>query len=154
MALAAHVFPFVTSEIGLKNISFTGDTLQVALIAQASTAYVFDNTDKSLSDFMANSAGGGALTEQSTGASNYSRQNLTSVTFTTSGLVNMLSCAGPSWASSSIAATYAVFYDTTYTISASPALICYWDFGGIQSTSTATFTLSINASGLVTWTSS
>jgi hypothetical protein len=33
-------------------------------------------------------------------------------------------------------------------------VILYWDFGGTQSVSGTTFTLTINASGLVTWTAS
>jgi len=153
MALAAHVFPYLTSEAGLKNINFTGDTLQVHLISSVSPAYTWGSGAygaKSLSDFMLGS-GAGAMTEAS--GTGYSAQTLLSVTFNTATNVNTLSCAPPTWPASSITATYAVFVDTTYTISASPALICYWDFGGTQATTGATFTLSINASGLATWTS-
>jgi hypothetical protein len=117
----------------------------------ATEAYV------TVSDFLTNAgaSGGGALTEVSTSGTGYTRQSLTSVTATNSGLVTTLTCANPSWAAATFSANYAFFYDAvTDTNDTTRLLICYWDLGGTDTVSSGTFTLNINASGLVTWTSS
>jgi len=49
------------------------------------------------------------------------------------------------WASSSLSAYGAVLYDTT----AASALICYFDFGSYQVSSSGTFTISWNAEGII-----
>jgi hypothetical protein len=49
------------------------------------------------------------------------------------------------WASSSISAYGAVIYDTT----AASGLICYFDFGSYQVSSSGTFTISWNAEGII-----
>ena len=49
------------------------------------------------------------------------------------------------WASSSLSAYGAVIYDTT----AASNLICYFDFGSYQVSSSGTFTISWNAEGIV-----
>ena len=162
MSSAAHVYPNIFQRLGTKaeNWSSTGttDTLKVGL-ASAGT-YTWNGTSqghKFVSDFLAGS-GGGAMTEVSTSGTGYGRLALTSVVFTTTGLVSTLSAATMSWtATANWSALYAFFYDDTDSSStdATRELICYWDFGGTVSVvSGGNFTLTVNASGIVTFTSS
>lgn len=154
MAVTAHVFPKFEQNLGAKAISLSSDTLACLLIA--SGTYTWNSTAQGhqfVSDFLAGS-GGGALTEVSTSGTGYGRQNLTSVSWSTAGLVSTLTCANPAWSSSTISAAYALFYDNTPATDATRQLICYWDFGGTVSSSSGTFTLQINGSGLVTCTAS
>lgn len=155
MAITSHVFPKFTENLGRKNVSLTADTLAVLLIA--SGTYTWGATPEGqsfVSDFLAGDGTNGALTEVSTSGTGYTRQNLTSVTYTTSGLVNTLTCASPSWPGASLSAKYALFYDATPSTDAGRYLVAYWDLGGTQTITGVTFSLTINASGLVTWTSS
>lgn len=159
MAVTAHAFPSLTQSMGTKLFSLNNvDTLKVGL---ASGTFNWPGTGNStagyttVAQFLANagSGGGGALTEEA--GAGYSRQSLTSVTFTTTGLVNTLTCANPSWTGATFSDKYAFFYDAAVdTNDTTRLLMCYWDFGGTQSTTAATFTLTISGSGLVTWTSS
>lgn len=165
MAQAAHVFPSFAQNLGANAQKATTDGISVALIATGST-FTWNTATQlytTITQFLANagSGGGGALTEVSTTNTGYSRLALTGITFTESGLVSTLTASSPlTWnvptaASGGVnwSASYAVFYDTT--TDASGDLICYWDFGGPTAvTAGGTFTLNINASGLVTLTSS
>lgn len=159
MAAAAHVYPNATLNIANKAEKWTAtaDTLKVALIAAGT--YTWNSTaqaHQTVADFLAGS-GGGVMTEVSTSGTGYTRSALASVTFTTTGLVNTLTCANIVWtATSNWSALYAVFYDAAVDTSDSTReLICYWDFGGTVSVvSGGNFTLTINASGIVTYTSS
>lgn len=157
MAVTAHVFPSATLKAATKvwNLGSGGDTLKVGLATgtfnwvAATEAYV------TVSDFLTNagSGGGGALTE--TAGTGYSRQTLTSQTVTDTGLVTTLTCANPSWTSSTFSAAYAFFYNAVVdTNDTTRNMICYWDLGGTDTVSSGTFTLTISGSGLVTWTSS
>jgi hypothetical protein len=169
MAVTAHVFPNFTQQMGEKNAggstsqitltnanSGTVDTLKVALFTGTFNWVSATQAYTTIGQFLSNSGsgGGGALTEVT--GTGYSRQALTTVTYTTSGLVNTLTCANPSWSASTFTANYAAFYDYTTAASSDTngLLICYWDLGGAQSVSGSTFTLTISGSGLVTWTSS
>ena len=115
MAQAAHVFPVYTQNMGantVTQINMSIDTLKVLLVASGTFNWVAaTEAYTTVSQFLTNSGsgGGGALTEVSGGS--YSRQALTSVTFTESGLVSTLTCANPSWASATFSAVYAMFYD-------------------------------------------
>jgi hypothetical protein len=153
MAVTAHVFPTLDLAIGKKQVNFTTDTLQVLLVT--SGTYTWNATSQghtTVTNFLGGS-GAGALTETSGG--NYSRQTLTSITYTDSVLVTTLTCANPSWANGTFSAVYAAFFDNTVGgTDATNQLLCYWDFGGAQSVTAATFTLTISGSGLITWTAS
>lgn len=161
MAAAAHVYPNIVQRLANKSEKWTttADTLKVMLIA--SGTYTWNSTAQGhnfVSDFLAGS-GGGAMTEVSTSSTGYTRSSLTSVTFTTTGLVGTLNAASPiSWtATANWSALYAVFYDDTDSSAtdATRELIAYWDFGGTVSVvSGGNFTLTLNASGIVTFTSS
>jgi hypothetical protein len=155
VAVTAHYFPEFETQMGTKVINLSTDTLTVGLIA--SGTFTWGSTPEGytyVSSFLAGDGTHGALTEVSGGG--YSRQNLVSPTFTSSGEVVTLTCStNPSWSSATFNTVYGFLYDSTVggSDSAHP-IILYWDFGGSQSVSGATFTLTINASGLVTWTAS
>lgn len=155
MAVTAHVFPTLDLAIGKKQVNFTTDTLQVLLIA--SGTYNWNSTSQAhttVTNFLAGS-GSGALTEVSTSGTNYTRQTLTSVTYTDNVLVTTLTCANPSWANGTFSTVYACFFDNTVGgTDSTNQLLCYWDFGGAQSVTAATFTLTVSGSGLATWTAS
>lgn len=156
MSQASHVFPAFTQNLGTNAQKASTDGISCALVASGTFNWVAaTQAYTTLTQFLANagSGGGGALTEVSNSGTGYSRQALSSVTFTESGLVSTLTASvNPSWtALSNWSAVYAVFYDTT----ASNDLICYWDFGGTSSVVTnGVFSLNVNTLGLVIWTSS
>lgn len=72
-----------------------------------------------------------------------------SVSYNTGTGVFSFDAADVSWSSSTITARYAVIYRDTGTGSTSP-LLCYVNFGADQSSVSGTFTLTFNASGIVT----
>jgi|SRR6185437_2282975 len=164
MAQAAHIFPGFTQAMGGGSatpveLTTSVDTLKVGLVASGTFNWVSaTQAYTTVSQFLTNAGGGGggALTEVSTSGTGYTRQALTSVTYTETGLVSTLTCANPSWTSATFTANYAFFYDFTAGGSSDTngLLLCYWDFGGNQTVTSATFTLTISGSGLATWTSS
>ena len=78
---------------------------------------------------------------------------LTSKTVGTSGLTFTFDAADITWSSSTLTARYAVFYIDTGTASTSP-LLCYWDFGQDEISSSGNFTLTLSSSGIFTVTAS
>lgn len=159
MAAAAHVFPNFTQVMGTHSVNLSSDTLKVGLASGTFNWVAATQAYTTVSQFLTNSGsgGGGALTEVSySGASPASRVTLSGVSFTDTGLVSTLTATNPSWTTATWSTTYAFWYDYTAGGSSDTAglLIAYWDFGGTQTVAGQTFTLNINASGLVTWTSS
>ena len=76
------------------------------------------------------------------------RDRLTSITFATSGGTITWDAADVEWTSSTItSARYAAIYDDTLT---NKPLICAIDFGGDFSTTSGTFKITWNASGIFT----
>ena len=151
MTATQHFFP----EFQLQtSANLSSDTLMVGLIA--SGTFTWGATPEGytyVSQFLAGDGTHGALTEVTGGS--YSRQALTGVTFTASGEVVTLTAANPSWTTVTFTTVYGFLYDSTVGAGdSSHPIICYWDFGGSQSVSGTNFTLTVNASGLVTWTAS
>jgi len=153
MSANAYFQPkFLTAHLGAKAVNMTADTFKVGLIASGTLAargttegYEF------VSDLLAN--GGSALTEVS--GTGYSRQNLASVSFTiVSGLIDTWTASNPSWSAATFTAEYAWIHDETASsgTDATRPLVAIYDFGGSQSVSGSTFTLTVNASGLLTFT--
>jgi hypothetical protein len=130
--------------LATKAVNLSTDALKVMLLA----SYTPANTHVTMTDVLA------AGTEATGTAYTAGGLALTSVSLTTSAAVTTLTCANPSWAASTITAAYAVFYDSSGGTNATNFPIVYWDFGGSQSSSNGTFTLTINASGLYQVTSS
>ena len=144
MAVSAHAFPAIQQKLGTKAVNLSTDSLKVMLLS----AYTYANTHTTMTDVL------GAGTEASGTGYTAGGQALTSVTLTTTGTVTTLTCANPSWATSTITASFAVFYDAAGGTNATNFPICYWDFGGSQSSSAGAFTLTVNGSGLYTITAS
>lgn len=154
MAVTAYFQPkFENTQLGAKKVNLSSDTLTVGLIASGTlAARGTSETYQTVADLLANN--GSALTEVSTSGTGYSRQNLASVSYTESGLVVTLTAANPSWAAATFSTVYGWLHDETASsgTDATRPLLAIWDFGGSQSVSGATFTLTVNASGLLTWT--
>lgn len=155
MAVTAYYQPkFTSAHLGQKLVDMDSDTFTVGLIASGTLASRATSEGyEFVSDLLAN--GGSALTEVSTSGTGYTRQNLVSPTFTTSALVTTwTSGTNPSWSSATFSTNYAFMYDNTASsgTDATRPLIAIFDLGGSQSVSGATFTLTINGSGLVTFT--
>jgi hypothetical protein len=154
MAVSGHFFPEFQVLAATTAINLTSDTLEMGLIA--SGTFTWGSTPEGylyVSSFLAGDGTHGSLTEVSGGG--YSRQAATSLAYSASGEVVTLTSADFSWTSATFSTVYGFLYDSTIGggDSAHP-IIAYWDFGGSQSVSGATFTLTVNASGLVTWTAS
>lgn len=129
----------------------TLDVLKVGLIASGTLAARGTSEGyATVSQLLANN--GSALTEVTGGS--YSRQTLTSVTYSKTGLVVTLTAANPVWASATFSTVYGFLYDYTAggNSDTAGALMIIWDFQGSQSVTSTNFTLLINASGLITWT--
>lgn len=156
MALAYFQPSFESVYLANKKVNLvtaTIDTLTVGLIASGTLAARGTSEGyATVSDLLANN--GSALTEVSTIGTGYTRQNLTSVTYSKTGLVVTLTSANPSWASATFTTLYGWVHDETASsgTDATRPLIAIWDFGGSQSVTSTNFTLLINASGIVTWT--
>jgi hypothetical protein len=147
MAVTAHVYTkFQTSAIN-KLANLTSDALKVMLLS-AYTVGSTQDTAQFVSDVLA------VGTEASGTGYTAGGQALSGVSISPSGHVVTVTCTSPSWASSTITASYAVFYDSTPGTNSTNPVICYWDFGGAQSSSSGTFTLTISGSGLLTLTGS
>lgn len=150
MTLAYFQPSFEQAYLGQKLANLTSDTLKAGLIASGTLAargtsegYV------TVSDLLNNN--GSALTEVTGGG--YSRQTLTSVTYTKSALVVTLNSANIVWSAATFSTVYGWIHDdSTGVTDATRALIAIWDFQGTQSVTSTNFTLVINAGGLVTWT--
>ena len=163
MSVVAHVFPVATQQLAQKAVDWqsgTVDTLKVLLVASGTFNWpgTSDSTANytTVSAFLANagSGGGGALTEVSTSGTGYTRQTLTGVGFSSSssGLFSTLTVSGAiQWTSATFSAVYALFYDYTAggNSDTNGIPICYWDFGGTQSCSSGTFTLTLGSANSV-----
>jgi hypothetical protein len=147
MAATQHAFPVFETLLAAKEVDLTTDTLEIGLIASTSPVFTWGATPETyttLANFLAGDGTHGALTEVSTSGTGYSRLTLTSVTFTQSGENVTLSSANPSWSSATFSATYAFLIDITYEVSSSPVIIAYYDFGGTESCSSATFEIELS----------
>lgn len=154
MTVTAHYFPVFETLMAGKSINLSSDTLEVGLIA--SGTFTWGATPEAyefVSQFLAGDGTHGALTEVSGGG--YSRQALTSVSVSASGEVVTLTAANPSWSAATFSTVYGFLYDSSVgSGDSSHPILLYWDFGGSQSVSAATFTLTVSGSGLLTWTAS
>lgn len=160
MAVTAHVYPSFTLALADKtqNAGVSGDVIKVSLIASTSPVYTWGATPEGQTTFtnwLTGDGTHGAMTEQSGGG--YAALSLTAANqaVADSGLFTSLTYSSAvAWTSVTFTVTYAVFY-----FSVSGQLICYWDLGGAQSVSGATFTLALGTANSVTncivqWTSS
>lgn len=149
MAVTSHTYTKLAASLAAKSVNFTSDTLKVMLLS-AYTVGTTQDTAQFVSDVKAVGTETNGTGYTAGGAA------LTSVTYTESGHVYTLTCANPTWSATggSLAAAYALFYDSTPGTDATNPVLCYWDLGGTQTATNAAFTLTINASGLITITGS
>lgn len=140
MAVTVAAYGLAQQSLANAEIDFDTDTIKVMLCTSSYTPNQDTHQYKS------------SVTNEVTGTG-YTAGGATlaskTVTYTSGTNTITLDAADPSWTSSTITARFAVFYKSTGTDSTSP-LICYWNFGADQISTAATFTLQINASGIIT----
>lgn len=153
MAVTAHVFPQWIQGVNAGNITMTGGTYKVGLSNAAGPITLASSgvsTAKLFSDWTANVAAEITGTGYTAGGATVS-----SPTFNAGGSNNSVttwtSASNPNWTTASFTANQAIFYESS---AVTTQLICFWDFGGSVTVTAGTFTLSINASGLLTATAS
>ena len=149
MAVTGHVFPQFMLGVAAGDISLPGGTWKVALSNAAGPIGLATSgvsTAKLFTDWTSN------VTAEITGTG-YSAGGVavSSPTFAAGGSNNSVatftSSTNPQWTGASFTANQAILYQSsasTYQLGA------FWDFGGSVTATAATFTLSINANGLLT----
>lgn len=152
MAVNGHIFPEYMAGVAAGNITMSSGTWKIALGNAAgpislstsgiSTAKLFTDWTAIVTEITGTgyTAGGVTVTSPtwSIGGTNNSVMTFTSGTT-------------PTWTSSTITANQAVLYQSS---AATIQLAAFWDFGGAVSSSGGSYTLTINASGLLTATAS
>lgn len=139
----ASLYTKFPAKLANAEIDWDTDTIKVALVTSSYTPD--QDAHDYWDDVSANETSGTGYT--SGGAT------LGSKTVTQDNATNKqtFDAADTSWTSSTITARYAVIYKSTGTASTSP-LIGYIDFGSDQSSSSGTFLIQWNASGIFTTT--
>jgi hypothetical protein len=145
MAVTAHSYTKLADSLATKKITLPGDTIKCLLLS-AYTVGTTQDTAQFVTDVLA------AGTEASGTGYTTGGVTLTSVTWTASGHVFALKGTIPAWTTTggSLAAAFALFYDATPGTNATNPVLCYWDLGSTQTSSNGTFTLTQNASGILT----
>lgn len=150
MAVTAHTYTKFADALGQKTVDMDSDTFKVMLLS-AYTVGSTQDTAKFVSDVLA------VATEASGTGYTAGGQALATVSWSASGHVYTQDFSvDPSWnaAGGSLAAAYAIFFDSAPGSNATNPVMCYWDLGGTQTATNATFTLTLSASGLLTVTGS
>lgn len=143
MAVSAKLYGSVFLTLANKEIDIDSDTLKVMLCTSTYTPN--QDTHKYKSDVTNEVSGTGYTATGATLASVTSAYDGPSNTWT-------FDAADTSWTTSTITARYAVVYDSTPATDATRPLICYVDFGADVVSTAGTFTITWNASGIVTFT--
>lgn len=150
MAVTSHVYTKVADSLGQKKIDIDSDTIKVMLLS-AYTVGTTQDTAQFVSDVKA--AGTEAVgTGYTAGGA-----TLATVSWSRSGHVYTLDFSvDPSWNATggALAAAYAVFYAASAGTDSTNPVICYWDLGGTQTATNGTFTLTLDAAGVLTVTGS
>ena len=167
MAFTAHMFTKFTNS-GKLGSTMTSDSFRVVLangtyatLSAGLTA--IQDSAATMTDVKA--ASGWAECTSGLGGSNYvfnanstsSGLAISSPTWTESGHVYTWTTAtNPSWttAGSAFNPGFAVFFDAQGGTDATNLAVCWWDFGAAQPGTGGNYTLTINASGIFTATSS
>jgi hypothetical protein len=148
MAVTGHVFPQFIIGMNAGNIKLTGGTYKVALgnaagpvglaTAGISTATLFTDWTAIVAEITGTGyTAGGAAVSAPTFAAGGSNNSIATWT----------SASNPNWTAATFTANQAVFYESS---AATNQLIAFFDFGGSVSVDAQMFTLTINASGLLT----
>lgn len=145
MTVFAHVFPQFELGLAGKLQNLATDSIKVALSNTAGPvglATTGVQAAKLFTDWTSNVAAEISGTGYTAGG-----QLLSGVSSTVTGNVWTLTATSPAWTSSTLTANQAIFYDSS---ASTIQLIAFWDFGGAVSDTSGTYTLTINASGIVT----
>jgi len=143
--ITAHVFPQFQQGLASKLQNLASDSIYCALSNAAGPIGLATSgvqAAKLWSDWKTNVAAEITGTGYTAGG-----DLLTGVSISVTGDVWTLTATSPSWSSSTITANQAIWYDGT---ASTEQLIAFWDFGGAVSDTSGTYTLTINASGIVT----
>lgn len=153
MTVNPHIFPEFMAGVSAGDITMGSGTWKIALSNAAgpislSTSGV--STAKLWTDWTTN------VTAEVTGTGYTSGGvTVTSPTWTIGGTNNSVmtftSGTTPTWSSATITANQAILYQSS---ASTYQLAAFWDFGGAVSSTSSTYTLTINASGLLTATAS
>lgn len=152
MAVTGHVFPEFFAGLVASNITMPGGTWKVALGNAAgpiSLSTTGISTAKLFTDWT-------AIVAEITGTG-YTAGGVTvaSPTFAIGGTNNAVatftSATNPSWTTATFSYNQAVLYQSS---ASTIQLAAFWDFGGSTAVTAQTLTLTINASGLLTATTS
>ena len=139
MALTAKMYGLFLKSLANKEVDLDSDTLKVMLCTSSYTPN--QDTHQYKAD----------VTNEITGTGyTAGGQTLTGVTVTYNAGTNtlMLDANDPVWSASSLTARTLVAYDDTP--ASNKPLICYWDFGQDETSSSGNFTATISGSGLIT----
>lgn len=149
MAVTGHVFPQFQLGLAASDITLPGGTWKIALSNVAgpvslSTSGV--STAKLFTDWTSNVAAEITGTGYTAGG-----VTVASPTFTAGGANNSVAtfttATTPTWSSATFTANQAILYQSS---AGTYQLACFWDFGGALGPTASTFTLTVNASGLLT----
>lgn len=136
--MADMIFNSFKEGIADGTFDLDGDTLKIALFT---SSYTPDATDIVFADLSNEVSGTGYTAGGAT---------LSSVTWNRSGGTATLDAADPQWTTASFTARYAVVYKSGTANSLTDPLICLLDFGSDKTVTSGTFTVSFNASGIMT----
>lgn len=142
MAVTGKIYGQMFLDAFAKAIDYLNDTIVCTL---HTSLYTPDqDAHRHVSDLTNEVAAGGGYT---TGGVNLASKTLT---YTAGTNTITFDAADPSWASSTITARTAVFSDRTPATAATQPLLCYQQSDADISSTSGTFTVQINASGLIT----
>jgi hypothetical protein len=153
MAVTGHVFPQFIIGVGNTDINLNGGTWKMALSNTTGPVALTTSgvsTAKLFTDWTSNVAAEITGTGYTAGG-----VTVTGLSFSAGGTDDAVStfttATNPAWTSASFTANQAILYESS---ASTYQLAAFWDFGGAVTVSSSTFTLSINASGLLTATTS
>lgn len=145
MAVAAHFYDNYWVSLNAAKVNLLSDTIKLMLLTSAYTPNRGTHANKS--DVVAQEvAAGNGYTSGGT--------TIGSMNIAIASNVVTITGANASWPSSTFSTAYAVLYDSTPSTDATRPLIGYVDFGGTQSPSNGTLSVTWNASGIGTVTDS
>lgn len=136
--MADMIFNSFKEGIADGTFDLDGDTLKIALFT---SSYTPDATDIVFADLSSEVSGTGYTAGGAT---------LASPTWNRSGGTATLDAADPQWTTASFTARYAVVYKSGTANALVNPLICLLDFGSDKTVTSGTFTVSFNASGILT----
>lgn len=140
MAVTALLYGLCFTSLWNKEIDYDTDTIKVSL--HTSTYTPAQDTDDYFDDATNEIAGTGYTAGGATLASK-------TVTYTAGTNKHVLDAADVTWSGATFTARYAVVYDAQTGVATTEPLICYQNFGGDETVSSADFVIQWNASGIV-----